>query len=218
MFFINAPSKFWENGGLGKNLFCFCLFLLPLFRNILQINASSGTAAGSCLAPVDVPAVQAGDLTQVLLWSDNLKSWKFNPFCYLSTSHMAWSSATRAEIPGGSPATHPVSEVCAFTRGRRSISYSPEPPAKQSGQVRPSQPWSWSRRWRFSCPQETCDMQNPELQRRKIPCFPEEYLVPSHSCHQCALACWIQLRIAPESQKESCFHFGKAPDDQQGLF
>lgn len=195
-----------------------CSVKLPLFRNILQINASSGTAAGSCLAPVDVPAVQAGDLTQVLLWSDNLKSWKFNPFCHLSTSHMAWTSATRAEIPA-SPATHPVSKVCAFFhpwKEKHFLLTGATSQAVRTDEVFPAV--VMEQKVRFSCPQETCDMQNPELQRRKMLCFPEEYLVPSHSCYQCAPARWIQLRIAPESQTELCFHFGKAPDDQQGLF
>jgi len=55
--------------------------------------------------------------------------------------------------------------------------------------------------------------------QRKTFCFLEEYFLPWHSCHWYALTSWIQLTMAPEpTQMQSPVHFGKAVNDQWGLF
>lgn len=87
-----------------------------------------------------------------------------------------------------------VPEGCWFTRGRRGMSYSPKPPAKQSRTGVSSQACSRSRRRRRPFPRNSCSTRNVRnTSRHHCCCRPERCLIPWHSCPS-SHAAWMQLR------------------------
>lgn len=103
-------------------------------------------------------------------------------------------SSAKAET--ASPSLGPPGQYPRYVCGRRGMSYSPKPRAKQSRVRVSTQVSSWNRKWRCPFPQKACSthtVQNTTLHH--CCCFPRECLIPYHSCSS-ACTGWMQLKMA----------------------